>query len=283
MKNKTITLIALLVLALAFSSAPAFAQTTTYQTITSAALNSTQTCFIVASTTSMSASGALTGPGGTPQEWDMFVDGEFMKINTVNTTSNQVCVQRGKSPTRAGAHATASIVFYGPAGLVPFIVGPPLTTTPGPATPGGAFGSCVSTQFQFLPLINVADGSIWNCLTTGRGAQWVSYNFRQWTSGHPVVNIIDLAYTATLADEFIDYTSLTATRILTLPAITGVRGKTMVVLNDATGTSAITITPSANQTIGAGAATTISSTNAGTVTRLISRISSTGAWGWATW
>ena len=68
MKTKNIVLIAFLALMLLGGfSIPAEAQTATYQTITSASLNATQLCFIVASTTSMSASGALTGPCAAPK------------------------------------------------------------------------------------------------------------------------------------------------------------------------------------------------------------------------
>jgi hypothetical protein len=141
----------------------------------------------------------------------------------------------------------------------------------------------VSTQFQFLPLINVSDGSIWNCLTSARGAKWESYSFRNWTSGHPVVTIVDAVYTATLADEFINYNSITTTRVLTLPAITGVVGKTIVVLNDGTASNTITITPVNGQTIGPAAATTLALAGPGNVARLISVLNGTGTWSWETW
>lgn len=284
MKNIMKTLIIALVLVVAAASAiPAEAQTSTYSTVTSAAVNTTQLCFLVASTTNMQASGAASGPGGTPQEWDLYFDGEFAKINSVNTTSNQVCVTRGKAPTRAGKHPTAALVFFGPAGAVPFIYSAPLVNIPGPPDNRGAFGSCDPTQFSFLPLINVQDGSIWSCLTSARGARWESYSFRMWATGHPVVSIIDAAYTATLADEFINYNSLTTTRILTLPAITGVLGKTLVVLNGGSTSQTITITPVNGQTIGQAAVATLALAGVGNVTRLISVLSSTGAWVWATW
>ncbi len=287
MKNimKTLTTLALLIVAV-FGAIPAHAATTTYSTIISAAVNTTQTCFNVASTTNMQASGALSGPGGTPQEWDLWFDGEFTKINSVNTTANQVCVMRGKSPTRAGTHALGSIVFYGPAGKVPFILGSPDVNNPGPATQtGGQFGTCVSTNYAFLPLVDVTDGSVWNCITdSGSVQRWIVYAFRQWTTGHPVTNISDAAYTATLADEFINFVGLTAGRTVTLPAITGIVGKTMIIKNGTQNGSTITVASTASQGVGSpGNATNTTNASQGAVLRLFSYVTAAGGWSWATW
>jgi hypothetical protein len=283
MKNTSLLIAFLITIAVCVMPMSVQAQTATYQTVTSAALTQNATCFTVASTTSMHASGDITGPNNTPQEWDAFVDGEWMKINTLNTTTNQMCVQRGKSPTRAGVHATGSIVFVGPAGPSPFVLGAPVTNVPGPTDDKGQFGTCTSTNYLYLPLINVTNGSVLNCLTSARGGKWINYSFKQWTSGHPTTNIVDAAYTATLADEFINYNSLTNTRILTLPSITGVLGKTIVVVNGGLTSQTITITPVNNQTIGPAAATTLALAGPGNVSRLVSVLSSTGAYVWATW
>lgn len=270
------------------------AQTSTYSTITTAAINTTQTCFVLAATTSMQASGAASGPGGQPQEWDLWFDGEWAKINTVNTTSNQVCVMRGKSPTRAGPHATASIVFYGPAGKTPFVVSAPDQNSPGVVNLDGQFGSCVSTNYTFLPLINVTNGSIYNCLPTlAQGAlgtvgtnsygKWVVYGFRQWTTGHPVTMVNDAAYTATLADEFIIVERLTAARTITFPAITGIQGKAYVIINNTENGNLITLAPSASQLMATSTSITLSPSVNNNRIRLISVPTSAGGWAYATW
>lgn len=281
MKNKLKVLAILsVIVALCGMPTPAAAQTTTYQTVLSAALTASATNMTVASTTNMQATGAASGPGGQMQTWYAWVDGELVDIRSINTTTNVVQIVRGKSPTRGTAHATASVVFFGPTGNTVRTGGTsPFTNQD--LTPGS---TCTATQFTFLPILAVNSGNLFNCLSNATGRnRWISYNFQQWAFGHPVVPVVDAAYTATLADEFITYVSLTSTRILTLPGITGVVGKTIIVTTNGTGTSSITITPQFNQTIGAGLSATLTQTNAGSVTRLISIINATGGYVWGTW
>src|SRR5256712_6056442 len=119
-----------------------FAQTTTTQTVTSAAMTDTQPTIAVASSTGFTAS------SGT-QSYNAWVDGELIKILSQVGTSTTWNVTRGLSPTRGIAHPTGSVVFVGPAVATgPFIMQDQF--------PGS---SCTATSFQYLPLINVKNQS----------------------------------------------------------------------------------------------------------------------------
>ena len=261
------------------------AQTATTQTINTVAISATAAQITVASTTGFSA----TTFG---QEYDMWVDGELMQVNSVNTTTGVIGVSRGRSPTRAGAHPTASLVFFGLVGGTTATGGrsPFINQNPAPGA------TCLSTTFAYLPLINPADGTISNCLATvgtaalgtmGTNAygRWISYNFRQWSYGHPTTHVVDANYTATLADEFIIISRLTAARTITFPAITGVAGKTYVVINNTEGPSIVTLAGTANQGVGttAGGTVTLSPSLNNNRVRLVSVATSAGGWSYATW
>src|SRR5207249_8303609 len=126
-----------------------FAQTATTQTITSAAMTATQTTITVASSTGFTASSAT-------QSYNAWVDGEMVKLNSQVGSSTTWNVTRGLSPTRGIAHPTASLVFAGPA----VATGPFVMPDPFPGT------SCTPTSFQYLPLINVRNNTLWNCIST---------------------------------------------------------------------------------------------------------------------
>lgn len=286
---KTLSLVLALVL---LSVLGAEAQTATTQTILSAAVSSgnpgSNGCITVASTTGFSASTQT-------QTYYAWFDGELMKVQTVNTSSGAVCGTRGYIKTRSTAHPTAAVVFFGLAGASSDGIGYPFTAnSPNPGA------SCTATKFGYLPIINYTDGTLWNCLpvpATGTGTsqtiqynKWIAFNFMQWSYGHPTVNVNDAAYTATLADEFVIMTRLTAARTITLPPITGVLGKTMIVKNNTENALVITVSASAGQGVGTAGANSITVCNStqcnsgnGNVGRFVSVATSAGGWSWATW
>src|SRR5438876_12322078 len=174
-----------------------FSQTTTTQTVTSSAMTATQTTISVASSTGFTAS------SGT-QSYNAWVDGELVKILSEVGASTTWNVTRGLSPTRGIAHPTASLVFVGPA----VATGPFVMQDPFPGT------SCTPTSFQYLPLVNVRNNTLWNCISTtvsggagaaggGNGSRWNGVSLTKNTTTHPVTVIADANYTALLADEFI--------------------------------------------------------------------------------
>lgn len=281
---KALALVSLLVVA----AIPSMAQTATTQTILAAAMSSgnpgSSGCFSVASATGFSASTQTA----TYYSW---VDGELIKNNSVSGTT--ICGTRGYIKTRSTPHPTASVVFTGQAGLSANGIGYPFTSnSPYPGT------SCTATQYGYLPIINYTDGSISNCLpivgstavgTVNAGAysRWITYSFNQWAYGHPVTTIVDAAYTATLADEFLIMSRLTSARTITLPPITGVLGKTMIIKNNTESALTITVAASANQGVGTTGSNTVvvnaSAAGLGNVLRVVSVATSAGGWSWATW
>src|SRR6059036_2462609 len=173
-------------LALALMSAfvaSGFSQTATTQTITSAAMTATQTTITIASSTGFTAS------SGT-QSYNAWVDGELVKLLSQVGSSTTWNVTRGLSPTRGIAHPTASLVFVGPA----VATGPFVMQDPFPGT------SCTATSYQYLPLINVRNNTLWNCISTtvsggatagggGNGSRWNGVSLTKTTATHPTTVI----------------------------------------------------------------------------------------------
>ena len=269
----TRTVIATVVLMIALVL-PGFSQTATTQTITSAAMTATQTTITVASSTGFTAS------SGT-QSYNAWVDGELVKLLSQVGTSTTWNVTRGLSPTRGIAHPTASLVFVGPA----VATGPFVMQDPFPGT------SCTPTSFQYLPLFNVRNNTLWNCISTtvsggagaaggGNGSRWNGVSLAKNTATHPVTVIGDANYTALLADEFIVFNKTTSGRTVTLPAITGIEGKTYVISQPVNQTQTITIQGTSAQLFGSAGTTTITMTS--TPTRVMSVLMGT-VWAWVTW
>jgi hypothetical protein len=131
--RKYFTIIALL-LAL---SLPLMAQTTTTSTTLTAAVTSSATTIRVAATT-----GFVVGTTS------VLVDHEVMAVNGISGLN--ITVMRGSNGTAAQAHNTSATVYVGPTGS--FV-----------AWPNDPMGRCTSTQYSYLPLLNVRTGSTINC------------------------------------------------------------------------------------------------------------------------
>lgn len=221
-----------LVLALAVTG---FGQSATTQTTLNGAITSTTgTTFVVASVTGFSASTQT-------QEYDLFVDGEFMKVQAVNTTAVSVTVTRAIRGTRATTHPTGALVWFGVAGSL----GPFVNQTPYPGS------ACTATQYTRLPLVNWQSGEISYCT----GSVWNSWGTnRQSIDRVPYTGVADTAYTAKLTDYIIAYTSLSAARTVTLPAATGLIGKVIIIRNESTiASNTIWVTSTSNiDTIASG-------------------------------
>lgn len=144
-------LIVPMLLVLALTVAPSFAATSLTATYLSSAINDTQTTVVVNSATGMSAG------------WLVFVDREAMLIRSISSTT--LTVQRGVQGTAPAAHASSAGV---------------LAQTPSAFYVKDVSGTCNTTTVEYLPWVNLSNGSVYDCLatsassTTGAGV-WVRY------------------------------------------------------------------------------------------------------------
>lgn len=141
MKKLSFALSLFVALALAL---PAWGATVISRTTLSAAISSTSTnTVVVASATGITAN--VTA---------LFIDAEYMTVNSVNGTTLSVTRQG-----RATTHASGALVWLGPP--IAFKAAVP---------PGFPAGSCSRTTELYLPYVNVVDGTISDCL----GGVWVN-------------------------------------------------------------------------------------------------------------
>lgn len=219
MKN-TLKFTLIAILALALLPAIGHAQTATYNTTLSAAVNTTQQNITVAATTNFPSTGASPA-------WDMYCDGELMQINSVNTTTKVIGVTRGLSPTKSGnvpytgTHPSGAICWFGvPGNSGPFM----MAQSP---IPGMA---CVATNYAFLPQIVAATADLVDCT----GSRWNMWNPLTGVRNGYTAKTAD--YTALLTDFIIGYTTLTGgAKTVTLPVPNvGMRGKVYIIKNEST-------------------------------------------------
>lgn len=273
---KSLFMVALLAV-LAFTPA-AFGQTTTVQTALSAAITtSNATTLSVVSATGMTASTASA-------QTFIYIDAELMQLRSISGTT--LTVTRGVGGTVATPHQTASLVIWGPPG----------TWNPQTGIASGVFlatdpkGNCTHASNQYSLNVNAQTATIWRC----HQSQWSGIITNNQIAVFPYTNVVNAAYTASLVDSFIEYTSITATRVLTLPAITGFPGKMLIIKNTTAAAAAapITVTAASGQFIATiGSATYSLEAGLGPV-RLMSvtytPYTSAGAagttqYGWTTW
>ena len=297
---KNLLIAAILVVAF---SASGFAQGTTYQTVLTAAVSGgtgNQRIFSVASTGTAGNPNSCSPSTQTTTYW-IFVDGELGKIQSVS--GSNLSVTGGVNGTRQTGHPNYSVVWCGATGGYTGQVGVPFTSVaPIPNT------ACTPTNYAYLPIINVSNGTQngewYNCIplltnlaavgvgnpATGNlngSGRWITFSsIRTIAFNHPVTPLNDAAYSASLVDEFINFLSLTTGRTITLPAITGILGKTIVIKNSTVNTSTITIQTSSTQGMNSNSgtgSTSMTMSGPGAITRLISVITGAGGWGWTTW
>lgn len=143
-------------------------------TTLAATLDSSQTN--VALTSASASAGSSFGAPAAGQ--CLFVDGEFMRINSISGTTATVtrAIGAGGAPgTQAVAHVILSIVFTGACNA--FKQSEPAVQF----WPVAGRASGVSCSTQPAPWINVNTGNIWWCNTTNQ--QWSGTNFRKFTYG----------------------------------------------------------------------------------------------------
>jgi hypothetical protein len=161
----------------------------------------------------------------------VYIDKEAMQITIVPATGSTYTVVRGVQGTFAQAHAAGAAVYVGPANR--FIRTPKV-------------GTCTATAEVALPQINTADGLIYDC----KSSQWTANNYSMSSSGGIVDDISNVAFTTTLDDEHVVFSVLSTGRTVTLPSITNTPGRRIIVTNNTTNGSTITIASVNSQYIG---------------------------------
>lgn len=137
----------LLVVACGANAQTALVQTTV---ATAVSISASQTVFALGSVTGITTSGPLGN------RYSLYIDRELMTVIAVNTTSKQVTVVRGAGGTQASAHATATMVLYGPSQA--FAAYDPE-------------GYCVTANTLYTPWVNAKTGAQWLCSTVTK--TWV--------------------------------------------------------------------------------------------------------------
>ena len=259
-----------------------FAQTATTQTTLNGAISTSAVkVFTVLSATGITASTASV-------QRFLYVDSELMQIQAIS--GSVVTVIRGAERTSATAHATGAPVWFGTIGGIDSSgnsFGVFLDKDPVPAV-------CIQANQAFSPIIAYKSGTIWTCVNqaftnnTGNTPTWVAAGSFPVADNFPYTIMPDAAYTATLADTFIDASKMSSARTLTLPSASGIYGKVIVILNYTTATSVtLTVaTGASGQFIGTGAGRAqtlaITANGAGVDTTGTLRLISLGSH-WATW
>lgn len=146
----------------------------------------------------------------------LYADFEYMDVVTVvNATAGLVRVVRGAGGTRATSHNSGATVYVG----APNYFGG--SAAGGAALSGDKLGACVAANEAYLPVININDGRIFQCLSSG---QWVQTGLG--TMGTPPGQTISAFCTGTVGSAQTEYlntaacsgaTTLTATRVVTTP------------------------------------------------------------------
>ena len=257
MKNTMKNTIRLLILATILALVPQglHAQNSLTQTIISAAITAGATSMRVASATNFTAStGQIT-------RW-AYLDRELVRIRTVSGTT--IGIDRGAMGTVASSHAANAVVFTYDTG-----------TRSDPWQSRTYTGSCTRTLQTVQPIINVLTGDIQDC--DANLGLWESVNLTQSLANYPYRSVTNAAYTAGLYDSVIQMILTGTNRTLTLPAVTGVHGKPVIVRQDGPGT--LTIQGSNSQGVGTSTeGLTQSLAGGGVAMRLVSVGGS-----WVTW
>lgn len=251
-KTKLLKLFALVLVAIAGVGIHAinqYGQATTTQTILSSAITSGASSLRVAAAT---VTTTQFYPGNI-----IYIDKEAMVIQNSYSSGTTIPIQRGQMGTIAASHLSSAVVFVGsPA----YFIG---------ARAAEPSGSCTqATASQNYPLIAVSTGNLWYCNST---SFWESVNLNPGSYGTPYRGTTG-TQTGLLTDELVVYTSLAgAAPTYTLPAVTGIYGKRIMVTSSVTpATTNITVTTQGGTNIGPSSGTSITLSTAGAIAKVIS-------------
>lgn len=154
----------------------------------------------------------------------IYMDNEAMTVTVVpSSASNPVTVRRGTNATVPTAHASGVVVYYGnPQAFVSGKTGVTFYS-----------GTCTSTNYLYLPVVDTVNGLIGTCDSTTSRWNWqrLAPARSDVLPYHPVASA---AYAATVNDYIIGYTALAnGARTVTLPTPNvGLIGKVYIVKNE---------------------------------------------------
>lgn len=181
---KNLKAIAFVVLALLLPLGSLNAQATLGTTTLSAALTGTDSSATPGNSTDLiyvtSISSFVQNSVGQYQTL-LYVDFEAMDVLAVMPagSNNQIRVVRGAHGTKATKHNSGATVYVGP----PVYFGG--AAGAGANTAGDKVGACISTNELALPFININDGKIFDCRSSG---QWIQIGLG--TMGSPPGELI---------------------------------------------------------------------------------------------
>lgn len=246
MKNiKSFAILALLLVVMAIAPALQAQTAVTITSLSGAVTDLGTTTISVTSTSGMTA--------GTTA---IYIDREYMNVRSIGTTT--INVLRAQGGTKSAFHNTSAVVWVGPQGQ-----GGPFSNTDGTVSQP-APGRCTATAMLYLPQINIVTGNIWDCPVSSTAAQqsgttsvpptgttsyWQYVNSANVGGYYPYRSIANVAYSIKLYDDVVDYVSMTAARTATMPSISNVFGKTVLVKNSAA-SQALTVLGANGQYVG---------------------------------
>jgi hypothetical protein len=130
----------------------------------------------------------------------LYVDFEAMDVvQVLNASAGQVRVVRGAYGTKTTYHNAGALIYIGPPN---FFGG---ASSANAATTGDPAGACVLSTIQALPYININDGKIFQCLSSG---QWLQTGFG--TMGSAPAQLQTDFCTGTVASAQTEYLNDTA-------------------------------------------------------------------------
>lgn len=222
-KSLSITLLALLL-----TAGSAFAQTALTTTTFSAAVADTSSTGV-----SITSTTGITAPGTGANLTYLWADWELMQVRTVNTTTSTLSVIRGASGTRASPHNTNTLVY-----VIPALAAQTNLTTVDQS------GTCTASTYQYLPIINIRNGNIWNCLITTSGNIWQGGSLVPVRELNPRAVTAAAAYTMLPTDTIVSLSTILGTgaaaKSVVLPSHVGLAGKIIYIVDESGGISGTT-------------------------------------------
>lgn len=231
-------------------------QTTTTVTTITADVNETQNYVIVASATTVAAGRII------------YIDREAMRIQASYSSGTTVPVDRGREGTMAVDHDLGAIAYVGAADYF-------MRTD--------LWGGCTNADYVNQPRINTTNGNISYC----KEGIWTVVNLQPvdyLTTYEAITTTGAPDYTALLSDTFINFTAADNDIEVTLPSITGIRGKKYIItIGDNVTTPAILVYGVNGQTFLSNATSSARFAGAGAAARVMSVQTANNSWSWVTW
>lgn len=174
------------------------------------------------------------------------IDLEAFRVRSVPTSGTTITATRAYMSTKATTHAANAVVYYGNSQAF-------LSGVPGIQAYAG---SCTPSYFYGTPMIDVANGTIGECDSVTLQWKWTRLS-APFGTVRPYHSVANTNYTIKNTDEIIGVTSLTTGITLTMPAATGLAGKTYMIQDETGNAGTATATITISGTFNASATKTI--------------------------